>query len=178
MKYKLLYLLLLTVLMVQGTTALGKSSWNGQADQRRADYIYMEAQRQLAVDNTDAYFELLRRAYALNPRESSVGHDLGFYLLMLAQGDEEMSGKGLKMLETYFLEHPDDYYASVLYGSMCERLGLQDRSVKVWEKLHDIFPSKSDITMRLADVYLSHTTDSLDQVRTRALIDTLQQAEG
>ncbi|MCM1450101.1 MAG: tetratricopeptide repeat protein [Clostridiales bacterium] len=155
-----------------------KTDWQTDARQRKADYIFMEAQRQLAVDNADAYFELMRRAYELNPAETSVGHDLGFYLLMLGQGDKAMTDKGLKMLENHFNEHPDDYYASVLYGSMCERMGLQDRSDRVWEKLHDIFPRKSDVTMRLADVYLSHTADTVDQQRSRSLIDTLQLTEG
>ena len=34
-------------------------------DQRKADYIFMGALKQNALNNEDAYFELMRRAYAL-----------------------------------------------------------------------------------------------------------------
>lgn len=155
-----------------------KTTWADGAEQRRADYIFGEAQRQLALDHNDAYYELIKRAYELNPTESSVGHDLGFYLIMLAQGDKAMTEKGLALLQNHFELHPDDYYGSVLYGTMCERMGQGDRALGVWEKLHEIFPAKTDVSMRLADTYLSRTTDSVAQNRAISLLDRVQQAEG
>lgn len=158
--------------------AAGKSAWRDGADSRRADYIFLEAQRQLALDHTDAYYELIRRAYELNPSESSVGHDLGFYMMMLGQGDKAMTEDGLALLQKHFDAHPDDYYGSILYGTMCERLGEGERALGVWEKLHDIFPQKTDVSMRLADAYLSRTADTVAQNKARNLISSIQKAEG
>lgn len=154
------------------------AKWRDGAQQRRADYIFMEAQRQLALENNDAYFELLRRAYALDGGETSMGADLGFYMLMLGRGDETMSAKGMTLLEKHFEAHPDDYYATVLYGTVCERMGMTDRSTAVWEKLYEIYPTKTDVAMRLADAYLARTADTLSQSKAMQLLNRVEKAEG
>ncbi|MDE6084994.1 MAG: hypothetical protein K2G40_01140, partial [Muribaculaceae bacterium] len=53
-------LLLASVALVVPFCAGARSSWNDEADARKADYMFMEAQRQMSLDNTDAYYELLR----------------------------------------------------------------------------------------------------------------------
>ena len=168
----------LLLLVATAVGARDKSKWKDGADERRADYVFLEAQRQLALDNTDAYYELLNRAYSLNPSESAVGHDLGFYMLVLSRGNKAMTEEGLALLEKHFDLHPDDYYSTVLYGTMCERLGLDDRALGVWEKLHEIFPQKSDVSLRLADAYLARQADSTAQTKARGLLDAIQKAEG
>jgi len=155
-----------------------KPKWSDGAESRRSDYIFMEAQRQLALDHTDAYYELLKEAYAIDTSESSVGHDLGFYMMMLGRGDKDMTEKGLALLREHYDKHPDDYYGSVLYGSMCERLGAVDRALGVWEKLHEIFPDKSEVSIRLADAYLSRSADTIAQNKAVSLLERIQEAEG
>lgn len=178
MKVNIKVCALLFMSVVATAIASGKSSWKDGADNRRADYIFLEAQRQLALDRTDAYYEFIRRAYELNPSESSVGHDLGFYMMMLGQGDKALTEEGLVLLQKHFDEHPDDYYGSILYGTMCERLGQGERALGVWEKLHEIFPQKTDVSVRLADAYLSRTADTVSQNKARNLITSIQKAEG
>lgn len=171
-------LALLAIVCGRPVMAERKLDWKAGAQERRADYIFLEAQRQLALDNTDAYYELISRAYELNPAESSVGHDLGFYEIMLGRGDKAMTGHGLQLLRKHFVDHPDDYYGSVLYGTMCERVGDSDKAMEVWEKLHEIYPLKNEITLRLADAYLSRSADTLAQERAIGLIDRIKAAEG
>ena len=43
------------------------------ADARKADYVFMEAMRQHALENEDAYYDLLGRAYELDTTNSEVG---------------------------------------------------------------------------------------------------------
>lgn len=43
--------------------------------ERKADYYYMEAMRQNALGNKDAYYELLRRCHDLDPVNTDVGPD-------------------------------------------------------------------------------------------------------
>ena len=38
-----------------------------EADERKSDYIFMEGLRQHQAGNDDAYYELLRREFELNP---------------------------------------------------------------------------------------------------------------
>lgn len=176
--FRIIVLALLTQAFAPGVSAGHKTDWKSGAQDRRADYIFLEAQRQLALDNTDAYYELIKRAYELSPSESSIGHDLGFYEIMLGRGDKEMTGHGLQLLRRHFMEHPEDYYGTVLYGTMCERVGDGDKAMSVWEKLHEIYPLKSEIALRLADAYLSRTADTLAQRRAIGLIDRIKAAEG
>ncbi|MDE7472880.1 MAG: tetratricopeptide repeat protein [Muribaculaceae bacterium] len=152
--------------------------WSDGASQRRADYIFMEAQRQQALDNNDAYYDLLKRAYELNPAETSVGHDLGFYTVVLNQSNPDKIEEGLALMKNHFDARPDDYYASVLYGTISEKLGDNRRAAGVWEKLHEIYPDKTEVSLRLADAYLSRTADSLAQNKAIDLLNTVQVAEG
>lgn len=152
--------------------------WIDEASQRRADYIFMEAQRQQALENNDAYYDMLKRAYELNPAETSVGHDLGFYTIVLNQNNPDKIEEGLGLMKDHFEAHPDDFYASVLYGSISEKLGDSRRATGVWEKLHEIYPSKTDVSLRLADSYLSRTADSVAQNKALDLLSAIQVAEG
>ena len=59
--------------------------------QRKADYIFMEAMRRNAVGEDDSYFELLNGAYSLDSTDTSVGQTLGYYYLALGQTDSVMA---------------------------------------------------------------------------------------
>ena len=155
-----------------------RSRWSEEADARKADYIFMEAQRQMSLDNTDAYYELLRAAYKLNPEEASIGNDLGFYMLYLNQGDTVKVQEGLDLMEKYFSAHPDDFYASTLYASLLERMGKADEATRVWEKEHELYPDKSELSLRLVDSYLSTRDDSVSRKKALEIIDKVQLAEG
>lgn len=168
------------VLMVAASPELSARNkrWAAGASQRRADYIFMEAQRQQALENSDAYYDMLKRAYELNPDETSVGHDLGFYTILLNQGKSDKIEEGLGLMKKHFDAHPDDFYASVLYGTISEKLGDSRRATGVWEKLHEIYPDKTDVSLRLADSYLSRTADSVAQGKALGLLSAIQVAEG
>ena len=168
---------ILAMLAVVNSEARQKK-WQDEAQSRRADYMFMEAQRQLSMDNTDAYFELIKRAYQLNPSETSVGQDLGLYVILLSKGDSQKTAEGLELLSNHFEANPDDYYGAVLYGTISEKLGDNQRANGVWEKLHEIYPTKTDVSLRLADAYLARTADSISQSRALDLLDAVQVAEG
>ncbi len=170
--------LLAIVLLAFSVDGVSRTRWNDDADARKADYVYMEAQRQSALDNTDAYFELLREAYRLNPAETSIGNELGFYLLYLNQTDQKKLGQGLALMQRYFEEQPDDFYSSMRYASLLERLGRTSEAKKVWEKEHELFPDENGLSLKLVDSYLSMPDDSVATSKALAIIDRLQVAEG
>ncbi|MEE0974700.1 MAG: hypothetical protein UH853_03195, partial [Muribaculaceae bacterium] len=87
-KYTLSLTLLLAILLsVAVVPATAKKRDNSAENSRKAEYIYMEALRQNALNNTDSYFELLNRAYQLDPNNSDVGFFLGYYQMVLAKND-------------------------------------------------------------------------------------------
>ena len=53
-------------------TAAKKTEVAPNSDELKADYIFMEALRQHAIDKEDAYYDLLSRAYQLDPSNSDV----------------------------------------------------------------------------------------------------------
>ena len=61
-----------------------RSSWQDEADARKADYIFLEAQRYKAAEQNDAYYALMKAAYELSPEETSIAFDLGFYEFVLS----------------------------------------------------------------------------------------------
>ena len=50
------------VTSVTETAARKRNIW-GDTDARKADYVFMEAMRRHALENEDAYYDLLGRAY-------------------------------------------------------------------------------------------------------------------
>lgn len=158
--------------------ARNSSRWAEGADARKADYLYLEAERHEAIDQTDAYFELLRNAYNLNRGESLVGQELGLYYFMLANSDSVMSAEGYNLMEKHFLSDPGDYYNSMLFGNINDRLGRRDTSLEVWRKLHELFPDKTDATIRLADALASRSSDSIAQKEALDLLEAVRIAEG
>ncbi|MDE6085632.1 MAG: tetratricopeptide repeat protein [Muribaculaceae bacterium] len=107
-----------------------------------------------------------------------MGNDLGFYILFLNQNDPAKAQEGIDLMNNYFQAHPDDFYASTLYASLLERMGKADEATEVWEKTHEFFPDKSELSLKLVDSYLATRDDSVSRKKALDLIDRIQVAEG
>lgn len=174
---------ILTTVIVAATALCGsaaerKTAWKTEADARKSDYVYLEAQRRAAIDETDSYFELLRRAEELRPDESVVGQELGLYYFLLSNGDSLLMKRGYDMMERHFEADPGDYYSAVVFGNINDRMGNHDRSLEVWRRLHELYPDKTEAAVRLADALGARSTDSLKQREALALLDKIKVAEG
>lgn len=137
----------------------------------------MEAQRQNALENNAAYYELLNRAYRLDTTQTAVGHDLGYIIMMTAENDSDMFREGYDLMAAHFNTHPDDYYSAVFYGSVNDRLRLRDEAVRVWTTLDSLFPNKPEISFKLAEA-LTATGDTASLRKAVAVYDRLEDAEG
>lgn len=147
------------------------------ADRRKADYIFMEAQRQRALDETDSHFQLLQRAYSLDTTATSVGQDLGYYYLAMASDKSTMGKLGFQLMKRHFDANPSDYYSSIFYGSIVNQLRLPGESRRVWTTLDSIFPNKTDIAVKLAESYTS-SADPTDWDRALTTIQRIEDANG
>lgn len=162
----------LVLLFAGATVALAETE-----QQRKADYIFMEASRQNAMGNDDAYFELLRGAYELDPSESGVGQTLGYYLMALGQEDSVMSTEGYRLMRRHFDLHPDDYYGGIFYGMINNQLGNVDESIRVWTVLDSLNPSKPDVAINLVEA-LQNRRDSVSLRRSLEVLRRIERAEG
>lgn len=149
------------------------------ADVAKADYLYLEALRSKSNENFDAAYELLSRARRLNPDDKEIGLELSNYLFMMATdpSDSLLLNDGMTMLRDYWMENPDDYHAGVRYGLLAIRLLSRPEAVQAWEKLHSVFPDKSEISFQLADV-LSRAGSEADRSRALAIFDSIEAVEG
>lgn len=152
--------------------------WADRADERKADYLYMEAMRQNALEHNDAFFELLRRSHEMaDPSDTQPGLTLGYYLMALAQEDSVLARKGYEMMRTHFDSHPEDYYSAIFYGMVNNELGNNDEALRVWGELDRRNPGKPDVALRYAQA-LQQSRDSANLRRSIEVLDRIQRAEG
>ncbi len=171
------FLLLGALLFLGGVSLLGAVSWEEGAAARKADYLFMEAMRQNALDNNAGYYDLIRAAYFLDTTNTAVGAEYGYYRLALAEEDSSMFDEGYRLMRRHFEADPEDYYVSTFYGSVNEKIGDDDEALRVWSVLDSLFPDRPDAAVKYADL-LSATTDSARIARAIDIYNRIQRAEG
>ncbi len=177
LKARNILLMVLALLVSGAVVSAKKSAWADQARQRKADYLYLESLNQDLADNSDAAYELLVRAHALNPGDNTIGYQLSNYLLNLLQNDTSALTRARALIENYYRENPDDFYGDVMYATLLEYLGEGQQAIEVWENVHRRFPDNSSVTYKLAGNYASlHDTTAVR--RAIELYDTIMMAEG
>lgn len=157
--------------------AAKKDNWNKIADKRKAEYVFMEAQRQNAIENEDAYFELLEHAYNLDPTKSDVGFYLGYYQLAMAGNDSVLFNRGYHKMGEHFKRVPEDFYATYLYGNINEKLGKQELAIGVWATLDSLFPQKTEVALKHAEA-LNATRDSANIKKALSIYERIENGEG
>lgn len=145
--------------------------------QRKADYIFMEAMRRNAIGEDDSYFELLNGAYSLDSTDTSVGQTLGYYYLALGQTDSVMALKGYNMMKRHFEAHPEDYYGSIFFGMVNNQLGNTDEAVRIWTVVDSLNPTKPDVAIKLVEA-LQEKMDSASLRRSLEVLQRIERAEG
>lgn len=144
---------------------------------RKADYIFMEAMARNALGEDDSYFELLNGAYELDTSETSIGQNLGYYLMALGRNDSLMAMKGYQMMRRHFDLHPDDYYSSIFFGMINTTLGNTDEAIRVWSIVDSLNPTKPDVAVKLVES-LQEKRDSASLRRSLGILERIERAEG
>lgn len=153
------------------------SKWDTEASQRKADYIFLEASHRKALDENDAYFDLLKRAVKENPADKMLGFSYGFYQIMVSGKDSATIATGYDRMRDYFYTHPEDFYNSVTYGRVSEMLAHPGEAREVWRRLHMIYPERTEVAYRYAEALLNGG-DSLLSRQGIALYDSLEVIDG
>ena len=119
----------------------------------KAGYIYMEALRQNALGNTDAFYELMRHALATDSGNTAAAYYVGYNDLMMDNATIDQAVNGARLMRKHFDAHPDDYYEAYTYGRVVTSLGQREEGIRVWDTLAAIFPHKLDVLGEQADSY-------------------------
>lgn len=154
-----------------------RSKWDDEARRRKIDFLYMEAERQSALDNNEAQFELYRRAYEMDTTDTQIGAELAYFYLALYQSNPDYATLGTEMLRRQFEADPSDLQTAAAYGALLNQLQLFDEARRVWERLDSLYPERIEITMQYADALL-RSTDSADIAEAITKLDKLETVIG
>ena len=165
--------------MAVDVTGRSRKDTAGNGDADKSDYMYLEALRAKSKGNYDAAFALLSRARELNPADRETGLELSNFKLLLGSdaSDSANLAEGMAMLREYWDANPSDYHTGVKYGLLSQRMLDRDEAIRVWSKLHDIYPDKVEISFQLAEA-LSQGGDEADRNRAIAIYDSIEAVEG
>ena len=155
-RLKLLNILpwLIAVALVLPTIAVGGERGGiGEADRRKASYMFLEAQNWKSRGESDAYFELVRRAYETDTTNTTLAFYLGHALLTMRDVKPEQYERGLALLKKHFDAQPDDLYETTFYSDACMMLGKPDQGLEAIERLCQTNPGKLELQARLAEAY-------------------------
>jgi len=167
---------LLAISQIAGWAASRKSKQHILSD--KSDYIFLEALSHEATDSFDAYFELLNRAYLLNPSDLFVGYDYGLYEASLFyQSDSIRVQHGLELMKRYVAQSPDDLESGLRLASLLAKLGDTGEALTVYRMLYE----NSDDPRVTGAAYASALAYSYnpDSVRKAiSIIDYLEKYDG
>ena len=139
------------------------------ADQRKAEYIFMEAQNQKNKDNYDAYYDLLNYAHEIDPTNTAISFYMGMCLIRMNNTTKERCERGLAMMKEHFEKQPEDLYETTFYCDANMQLGHPEEALRAIQSLNEHNPNRLELMMRLAEAYSRNG----DYVQSNATFDSI-----
>lgn len=168
----LLATLLLPTLCFELSAATKKERWVDGANSRKADYIYLQALAQNALDDYSSFYTLMSRAVATDAGLTAPLAKLGTLKVLTARGDSASMAQGFDMVEQYFELYPDDYYSGRSYAMLCSKTGNTERMTDIMRTLHARFPDREEASLLLVDVLINRC-DTAMRSEAAGILDTL-----
>jgi len=170
------YIATITIVLVAITVMAGKKESSPSAvsltDQRKAEYIFMEAQKYKMSNNYDAFYELLAHAHEIDSTNTAISFYMGMCLLKMNNTTKEKCEQGLSLMKKHFEAQPADLYETTFYSDANMQLGHPDEALRALKLLNERNPNRLELQVRLAEAY-SHTGDYAQSNATYDSIATL-----
>lgn len=174
---KITIIVFIFAIITNSFSTIAKESWDDSAKKRKAEYIYLEALKQNEQDSIGRYYSLLNRAFELDSSDTNIGFEKGIMDMILYSKDSVKFFKAHSLAKRHFEANPEDYYSSIKFGLINDKIGLRNESLNVWGTLDSIFPNKTDITLRYANA-LAASLDSTDIFKAIEAYNRIEIAEG
>lgn len=139
------------------------------ADQRKAEYIFMEAQNQNLKGNPDAFFELLSYAHEIDPGNTAISFYMGMCLIRMNNTTKQRCEEGLALMKEHFEAQPEDLYETTFYGDANMQLGNPEEALRAIKLLNEYNPNRLELQVRLAEAY----SRSGDFIKSNATYDSI-----
>ena len=168
------YFAIFTIALVALSAVAGKDATTvgkavSLADQRKAEYIFMEAQKQKLADNFDAFYDLLSYAHELDPGNTAISYYMGMCLLKMNNTTKERCEQALELMKGHFEAQPEDLYETTFYSDANMQLGHPEEALRAIKVLNEHNPNRLELQVRLAEAY----SRSGDFVQSNITLDSI-----
>ena len=167
--------LAIIVIAVLAVSALaGKKQTSGQkgispTDQRKAEYIFMQAQSEKLNDNLDAFYDLLAYAHEIDSTNTAISFYMGLCKIRMNNTTKEQCEQGLALMKEHFDAQPQDLYETTFYSDANMRLGHPEEALRALKVLNEYNPNRLELQLRLAEAY----SQSGDYTQSNATYDSI-----
>ena len=167
-----LAILAIAVLAMSALAGKNDPTINGVpvADQRKAEYIYLQAQSEKNRGNYDAFYDLLAYAHEIDPSNTAVSFYLGMCKIRMNNTTKTLCEDGLALMKQHFEAQPEDLYETTFYSDANMQLGKPEEALRAIKLLNEHNPNRIELQMRLAEAY----SRSGDYVQSNATYDSIE----
>jgi len=123
------------------------------ADQRKAEYIFVEAQAQKLKGNYDAFHDMVAYAHELDPSNTAISYYMGMCLLRMSNTSKERYEQALALMKEHFEAQPEDLYETTFYSDANMQLGHPEEALRAIKLLNEHNPNRLELQLRLAEAY-------------------------
>ena len=169
-------LLLLTVLPFADKLMASDRKAISEDDRVKAEYIFLEAEKQRNMGRDDAFHHLLQYAHSLDPENSAIAYYLGYSRLMKSNlsVSDSLFSSSLRMMRKHVDAHPEDKYEAMLYANGNMIANQVQEGLRVLKIQAERNPHNVEVQLSIADVY-ARLEDYRNAI---AAYDSVQQWQG
>lgn len=169
-------LLLLTVLPFADKLMASDRKAISEDDRVKAEYIFLEAEKQRNMGRDDAFHHLLQYAHSLDPENSAIAYYLGYSRLMKSNlsVSDSLFSSSLRMMRKHVDAHPEDKYEAMLYANGNMIANQVQEGLRVLKIQAERNPHNVEVQLSIADAYARQE----DYRNAIAAYDSVQQWQG
>ncbi len=155
------------------------SSWEKDADLRKADYAYLQALSAINIDSNDLAQRLADYAAVLAPEDIGI-KALQALLTLNMNPDSAEVYRSYAVLWDEFRADPTQYYNGSAIASIAQYLHRYDDVIEVWRTLDSIYPDRTETAANLANAYIVKyaTGDTSAYGKAMAIFERLERGTG
>lgn len=148
-------LLLLTVLPFADKLMASDRKAISEDDRVKAEYIFLEAEKQRNMGRDDAFHHLLQYAHSLDPENSAIAYYLGYSRLMKSNlsVSDSLFSSSLRMMRKHVDAHPKDKYEAMLYANGNMIANQVQEGLRVLKIQAERNPHNVEVQLSIADAY-------------------------
>ena len=121
------------------------------SDERKAEYIYLEAVRLKNQEKLDAAFDLCQQAVALDSTHTAALYDLASFYAGLNMGEA-----ACQCLEKAASVEPENYWYNSSLAMLSLNMGRTQEAIDIYRRLIPLNPDKPELSFVLADIYVQN----------------------